>query len=423
MNSADLIVIGGGPGGLMAAKTAAEQGLSVELLEMKKDIPRINRTCAQIFYLSHIGGGQAYIKPIRLEMETGGKSQIVFPDINLTVNYEGMLRACYEWRNLSPDGHCVYTARDKLWGFVFDKEVLLKSLLDDVVNGGVTIHHQTRGIHVKNSDSSVEVEIKNAKGEETTIKARHAIVANGVNSRIVENMGLNKTRKTIGTTLSLLGYIMEGVECPYPATSWISFAYPSISPYINIWMGPMADGTWQLGTTAKTPDSPLDMMNRFLSDSNFASWYKNATIVKKTACSITPRFPITEPIIGNTIIIGDAAAPAETWVQGAMASAYQAVRAIGDGNMNNYIDWWKESFEFNTPDYFKQLARYPALNMFFSDNELNYLYGLIDNQLVSSISDELLKHIDAIMRDKPEIHAKLKKIQGVSLGDTFKDKE
>jgi flavin-dependent dehydrogenase len=188
-------------------------------------------------------------------------------------------------------------------------------------------------------------------------------------------------------------------------------------------MGPMADGTWQLGTTAKTPDSPLEMMHRFLADSNFASWYKNATIVKKTACSITPRFPVTEPVVGNTIIIGDAAAPAETWVQGSLASAYQAVLAIGDGTMNKYIDWWKESFEFNTPDYFKQLARYPALNMFFSDNELNYLYGLIDNQLVSSISDELLKHTDTIKRDKPEIHTKLKKIQEVSLGDTFKDNE
>jgi flavin-dependent dehydrogenase len=422
MSSTDLIVIGSGPAGLVAAKTAAEQGLKVTLVEMKKDIPKVTRTCAQILYLSHIGGGQAYTKPIRLEMETDGKTRIVFPDINLAVTYNGLLRACYEWRNLSPNGCCVYTVRNKLWGFVFDKEVLLRGLLDEVQKLGVTVHAQTRAVNAENTQKGAKVEIKDTREQLTTLEARYAIVANGVNSGIVENLGLNKTRETIGTTLSLLGYIMEGVECPYPATSWISFAYPSISSYINVWMGPMADGTWQLGTTAKAPGSPLEMMNRFLSDSNFASWYKKATPVKKTACSITPRFPITEPMVGNTIIIGDAGAPAETWVQGAMACASQAVHAIVSGNMKQYIDWWKESFAFNTPDYFKEFARYPALNMFFSDNELNYLYGLIDNQLVSNISDELLKHMDTIKREKPDVHEKLKKVQGISLGDTFKNK-
>ena len=34
----DLIVVGAGPAGLMAAKTAGEQGLKVALLERKKNI-------------------------------------------------------------------------------------------------------------------------------------------------------------------------------------------------------------------------------------------------------------------------------------------------------------------------------------------------------------------------------------------------
>ena len=53
----DLIVVGGGPGGLMAAKTAAEDGLKVLLIERKKDITEINRACTQIFYIDIIGSG------------------------------------------------------------------------------------------------------------------------------------------------------------------------------------------------------------------------------------------------------------------------------------------------------------------------------------------------------------------------------
>jgi len=41
----DLIVVGGGPAGLMAAKTAAEDGLKVVLIERKGNITETNRAC------------------------------------------------------------------------------------------------------------------------------------------------------------------------------------------------------------------------------------------------------------------------------------------------------------------------------------------------------------------------------------------
>ncbi|GAI99384.1 unnamed protein product, partial [marine sediment metagenome] len=58
----DLIVVGGGPGGLMAAKTAAEDGLKVVLIERKRNITEINRACSQIFYthkLTVMAGGES----------------------------------------------------------------------------------------------------------------------------------------------------------------------------------------------------------------------------------------------------------------------------------------------------------------------------------------------------------------------------
>lgn len=417
MHSADIVIIGAGPAGLTAAKLAAEKGLSVIVVEAKKEIARITRTCAQIFYLSHIGGGQAYTKPVRLELDTGRKAKLVFPDMLLSVAYNGTLRACYDWRHLSPDGTCIYTARNMLWGFVFNKGTLLKELLGEVEKLGVTIYNQTMGIDAQNTKIGVRVAVRDSLGETSFIEAEKAIIANGINSRIVKNLGLNKARKAISPTLSGLGYVMEGVACPYAPSSWISFAYPSISSYINIWMGPMADGTWQIGTTAKAPDSPVEIMNRFLSASHFAPWFKNARTVWKTGFSITPRYPIAEPVIGNIIIIGDAAAPAETWVQGAMASACQAVKAIHAGAMAKYLTWWQESFEFNTPDYFKEFARYPALNMFFKDNELNYLYGLIKDELVPNVYEGLCKQAEKIQSEKPDILRKLLKIKELSLQD------
>ena len=44
----DLIVVGAGPAGLMAARTAAENGLAVALIERKSCITEINRACSMM---------------------------------------------------------------------------------------------------------------------------------------------------------------------------------------------------------------------------------------------------------------------------------------------------------------------------------------------------------------------------------------
>ena len=44
----DIIVVGTGPAGLMAAKTAGEQGLKVVLIERRKDITKWTREVSAI---------------------------------------------------------------------------------------------------------------------------------------------------------------------------------------------------------------------------------------------------------------------------------------------------------------------------------------------------------------------------------------
>ena len=46
----DVIIVGGGPAGLMAALTAAQSGLSTILFEAKRDVTRVDRACSQVFY-------------------------------------------------------------------------------------------------------------------------------------------------------------------------------------------------------------------------------------------------------------------------------------------------------------------------------------------------------------------------------------
>jgi len=76
----DVAVIGAGPAGLMAAKTAAEQGLRVTVIEKRGDIARITRACSHIFIMDALYEGESF------RVET---SKLVFPRNGFSVEYDG----------------------------------------------------------------------------------------------------------------------------------------------------------------------------------------------------------------------------------------------------------------------------------------------------------------------------------------------
>lgn len=86
----DLIVVGGGPGGLMAAKTAAEDGLKVILVERKKDITKINRSCLQVFYLEWVCP-DGYLETVKAELSQG-KIRLIFPGPGFSIDYTGPVK-------------------------------------------------------------------------------------------------------------------------------------------------------------------------------------------------------------------------------------------------------------------------------------------------------------------------------------------
>ncbi len=55
----DVVIAGAGPAGLMAARAAAENGLTVALLDRKTDIPKIHRSCGGVIGVNHYTFGQS----------------------------------------------------------------------------------------------------------------------------------------------------------------------------------------------------------------------------------------------------------------------------------------------------------------------------------------------------------------------------
>jgi flavin-dependent dehydrogenase len=422
----DLIVVGGGPGGLMAAKTAAEDGLKVALIERKKNITEINRACLSAFYVHKVTtsidvaegetGADGYIDPVSVEILPGEKCRFHFPVPGFSLDYDGTLVPYYNWIELSPSLYQIHRHRPNhmIWAFYYQKEVLLASLLASALKAGAEIIPETIGMGAENIPDGVQIRVR-GKSAERTLEARVAIAADGLASSIVESLGLNKDRKVMSPPYKILDYEMEGVETNLPRFSLLWITIPSVNPTENIGIGLKAYEKVSVFVMTTGTLSPGIVLERFMKYPTFAPWFRNARIVKKTAAGVGTglRTPIKEPVAGNVVIVGDAGAPVETWIQGALACGYQSVKAIekelnGQKGYSEYIDWWQKAFAFNDPEYFKRVGGHYPLPRICCDEELDYLYSLFQGRVGNSVG-LVAQNLELIKDKKPELYEKLTK--------------
>jgi flavin-dependent dehydrogenase len=414
----DLIVVGGGPGGLMAAKTAAEDGLKVILVERKRNITEIHRTCSQVFYVRKFSGnkaglhGDGYIESVSVEVDFE-TSRFNFPGPGFSLDYNGPLKPHLNWIEMSPSGYRIYSRKNTIWGFVLDKEAFLAELLASVQKAGVEVWPETIGISAENTPDGVKVLVRGKRGEQT-LEARAAIAADGISSNIVDSLGLNKKRQVLGPPMQFVGWEMEGVETDLPPSTWLGITMPSLTrlPAIKtIMMGEMA------GDTVTWFAALGEDIQKFMKHPNFAHWFRHARVVRKNAVSTGAKYGtlnvLNELVVGNVVVVGDAAAIAETWIQGAVAMAYMAVKAIekelgGQTGYPEYIDWWHKAFYHHKPDYLNYVLECLALaNAWSGDEEVDYIYNILQDK--EGMPPRLIyENLELLKPGRPELYQKLK---------------
>jgi flavin-dependent dehydrogenase len=420
----DLIIVGAGPAGLMAAKTAAEMNLKVALIERRKDITKWSRADCMVFY-----GLESELQGEHIRVEIG---KIVFPRNGFEVKYTGGLYPLYSVRLISPAGHRVDFISKKPIATVFDKEILLRDLLSKVEKLGITIFPGTLGLKALNTEKGAKVLIK-SKGKESWLEAQKVIAADGINSRITESVGLNKGRLYMGT-FKTVQYIMEGLENPYP-NSWTQFYGRSISPFAppHFLQTAYGEKLQKLGAIRPQPGNPEEDLNNFIKKGRYSSWFRSAELVYKMGASGKLFMPIERPVAGNVMAIGDTAAFAEVENQGALLCGYRAAHTIlkeleGKDGIKGYVNWWQKSFEFNKPEVHRVAQGY-AINPHYEDEEIDYLFSLVEGEVLEGtviqykvpklLWDAILRHKERIQKERPELSQKIQGIHKMTTQEAF----
>jgi digeranylgeranylglycerophospholipid reductase len=430
----DVIIVGAGPGGLMAAKVAGENGLKVALLDRKERIVEIGRCCATMFAVEsdYYFGERMYFN------EKQGR--FVFPVTGFSLKYDGPYHNFYGWHVYTSDAkHYIklgnYDENVKKGdqgrlSVTYSKSHLLKVLLNDAKESGVDVYPGTNVVDIRCNGEVNEVITSEGK----VFQGVFTIAADGINSRLAKILNLNKERRFYGT-MQGVSYYMSGLDLPHPDVLVMAMLYHKKAGYpVAYWIEPSPfeeNEYWVYGGGAAHPDIDYkEYLDFFIYESPFSKFFERPRIRKTMAHVANMWSPVPTPFRDNVLIVGDAGWTVEAECTGSMMCGMKAANALSeafkDGKLNregvgNYIDWWQESFP-ETQNYREFLEILSGT--FIGEDAFNYLYSLVTEtlpctlnpfNLVKYINAEIVRKMDKIQREKPIILEKMKHLSSLSL--------
>jgi digeranylgeranylglycerophospholipid reductase len=272
----DVIVVGGGPAGSMAARFAAEQGASVLMLEKDRDIGYPLRS------------GQALSK--------AGIEEFIEPNeafISATIDKFGMI---------APDGTEVVLPLEQI-GYMLERRVFDYELAKQASSRGVEIltRAYVNGLLFENEKvSGVKYEYK---GEQHELKCKVLIAADGVESRVGRWAGI-KTHIDFREMESCVQYTVSNIDVD-PNTLLFYFG-KDVAPEGYFWIFPKRNRSANIGLGVSgeigKKKSAQTYLNTFMD-----KHYPDAPILTQIAGGVPSSITLEKISAPGIILVGDAA--------------------------------------------------------------------------------------------------------------------
>ncbi len=377
----DVVVIGAGPGGSLAAKTCAERGLSVLLVEKRQEIGA----------------------PVRCAEGIGKKDLQKFVEVDKKFIAAEVVGA----KIYAPDGTEITLTEEMAGnevGYVLERKIFDRHLARLAAKAGADVIVKTTAIGMERTKDSVKVKLRRM-GEEFEVGCKIVIGADGVESRVGKWAGIDTTLK-LNEIESCVQYLMTGIDFdPEYCHFWFG---SNIAPGGYVWLFPKGNNSANVGIgvmPSLAKRSPKEYLDEFVERN-----YSNGKIVEVVAGAVPVKGEIETAVADNVMLVVDAARHADPITGGGIANAMKAgyyagivaAEAIQKGDcsaktLRRYDELWKN-------DFGKDLARKRKLQqklIKMDDETLNKIMHTLANCKLEEIS------VKAMIKELIKRHPKL----------------
>lgn len=275
-NEYDVIVVGGGPAGSMAARFAAQQGVSVLMLEKDRDIGYPVRC------------GEAVSK--------AGIEEFIEPDdvfISATIDKFGMI---------APDGTEVVLPLEQI-GYILERRIFDYELAKQAASYGVEIITRAYVNGLLFEDGKVCGVKYEYKGEQLELKAKVVIAADGVESRVGRWAGI-KTHIDFRDMESCTQVTATNIDVD-PNTLLFYFG-KNVAPEGYFWIFPKRNKSANIGLGVSgaigKKNSSLTYLNKFMDEH-----FPDAPVLTRIAGGVPSSITLEKISAPGIILVGDAA--------------------------------------------------------------------------------------------------------------------
>ncbi|MEM2933449.1 MAG: NAD(P)/FAD-dependent oxidoreductase [Methanocellales archaeon] len=330
----DVIVVGAGPAGSTAAKTAAELGLNVLLIEKRQEIGT----------------------PVRCAEGTGKKSLMKFIELDpkwIAARLKGA-------RIYSPNGTMVKIDGNEEIGLILERKIFDRELAKLAARAGAQVQVKTRATGVLMENGFVRGITASQLNKEFKIKSKVVIAADGVESQVARWAGVDTAVK-LKDIESCAQFLIADIDIDEEYADF--YVGNRIAPSGYLWVFPKGEREANVGVgilASKSSDlRAIDYLKNFA-----AKKFPNGKIIEMVLGGVPVSGPIKRAIANGLIIAGDAARQADPITGGGIVNAMYAgkiagevaARAVEEENyssevLREYEDRWRASLG-------KELARH-----------------------------------------------------------------
>jgi digeranylgeranylglycerophospholipid reductase len=343
----DCCIVGGGPVGAVAARSAANQGARVLLVE-KGETPTYPDRCTGI------------ISP-RCLQEAGVDDGVVLRKIR-----GGIIHA--------PNGRSVRIEVADTRAVVIDRRIFNSSLLEMAQEAGVDFVLQSRVVGLKDKAAIIE-----RNGDTYQAEAKVIIGADGPKSRVAAWNKLPPPGQLLLGLQAMTQYETEDLDLIEV------FINQDFAPGFFAWVVPAEEGVARVGLATHQMKKASFFLRNFLEKLKLKPLKINAGLI--------PIGPRSQTVTDGVMVVGDAAAQAKPTSGGGLYTGIVAAKIAGEvaaehvlapqdsEGLITYEKRWRDKLD-------RELSLGMSLRRLFRNlhnREINFIFDVLDNQALLDV--------------------------------------